>query len=420
MPYWKRNLIILCISQLLTMTAFSAYLPFIPYYLQTLGVKNTAEATSWQALFDSGSAVMMMLFAPIWGTLSDRYGRKMMLVRATAAGSVLAFMMSLVQTPPQLIAIRLIQGALCGTVAAANTLVATETPDEELGRSMGVMQTAQYVGHALGPLLGGFGADTLGYRAVFPIAGVVIGISFFIITFLVREQPRRAAALPAAATAKRRAPARRKAWAALATGNTMVLVLALGSTSFAMAVVSPIMSLYVKSLSPNNLRIATLAGSIVSISAITSSLSALGMGRLGDKFGQRLVLIVCAMGVALVHVPQALATSAEQLLLWRAIQGVFMAGMMPTANALLAQSTPAERRGTVFGIASSAQAGGRSVGPVVGAASANAWGLSSAYWVTASVFSVIAMMVAVLVRNKKSNLVAEAIEPPPPVPGCSS
>ena len=87
MSRWKRNLIVLCFAQSITLLGFSAYLPFIPYFVQDLGVRDYARATAWMAFFDSGSALAMMVFAPIWGTLADRYGRKLMLVRATAAGA---------------------------------------------------------------------------------------------------------------------------------------------------------------------------------------------------------------------------------------------------------------------------------------------------------------------------------------------
>ena len=166
MSRWKRNLIVLCFAQSITLLGFSAYLPFIPYFVQDLGVRDYARATAWMAFFDSGSALAMMVFAPIWGTLADRYGRKLMLVRATAAGAVLAFLMGLARSPLQLIILRILQGAFCGTVSAANTLVATESPEETLGQWLGIMQTTQFVGQAAGPLMGGLLADVRGMQYI--------------------------------------------------------------------------------------------------------------------------------------------------------------------------------------------------------------------------------------------------------------
>jgi DHA1 family multidrug resistance protein-like MFS transporter len=190
----------------------------------------------------------------------------------------------------------------------------------------------------------------------------------------------------------------RTALAGIVTRNTLVLMLALSSTSFAIAVLSPVFSLFIKSISPDARNLGTMAGSITSVSGITSALAALGLGHLGDKFGRKRVLVVSVVGAALIYAPQALATNPMQLLALRAVQGVFMGGIMPTANALLAQSAAPSRRGTVFGVASSFQSGGRGLGPMVGAAVANVWGLTGPFWVTSGILAVLAVLVGWLVQ----------------------
>lgn len=397
MSHWKRNLIVLCFAQLLTLIGFSAYLPFIPYYVQELGAQSYAEATAWLAVFDSGAATAMMLLSPVWGTLADRYGRKPMLVRATLAGAALAFLMGLATSPMQLVVLRILQGALCGTVAAANTLVATETPDESLGKGLGIMQTTQFVGQAAGPLVGGIAADAFGYRAVFPISAGMMTIALMAIIAFVRERNR---TIPSKRSQTYRHPVRRL-WSLAVTRNTLVLLIALAGNSFALSVLSPVVSLYIKALSTSTEGLATLAGAITSASALTASTSAIALGHLADKIGRKAVLLACVIGVALIHVPQALATSPLQLLVLRAIQGLFMGGVIPTANALLAQSTPVSQRGIIFGLVTSVQAGGRAIGPLVGAGVSNNWGMRSSFWVTASIFALISALVGGLVREKQ-------------------
>ena len=391
MPRWKRNAIILCLAQLLTLTGFSSYFSFIPFYIQELGVSDYQEVLSWLATFSSGAAVAMMFSAPLWGSLADRYGRKMMLIRATAAGAILAFLMGLAQSPLQLVILRILQGAFCGTVSASLTMVTTETPEEHLGMWLGMMQTTQFVGHAVGPLIGGLAADAFGYRTVFTISSIMMALSVTMVTFLVKErfQPRKKTA---------RSASGRERIATLLTRSTVALLLLLGSVRFATAVLSPILSLYVQSLSADATRIATLAGAVTSVAAITCSLSALAIGRLGDKLSQKAVLIVCSVGLALLQIPQAFVSSASQLLIWRALQGVFYGGTMPTANALLAKSTPSSRRGTIFGLATSVMAGGRALGPIVGAGVAGAWGMPSVFLVTAAAFAVISAIAGFMVK----------------------
>jgi MFS transporter, DHA1 family, multidrug resistance protein len=396
LEHWKRNLLVICLAQMITLIGFAIYQPFIPFYIQELGATSYQEAINWQALFETGSAVAMMIAAPIWGTLADRHGRKMMLVRATLAGAVMALLMSLAQSPMHLVIIRTVQGAFTGTVSAAMTLVATETPEENLGMALGLMQTVQLSGHAAGPVIGGVLADTYGYRAVFPISSAMMGVALVIIALLVRERFT-APARPTTTTVKK---VRNEALRQVLTRNIIMMVVTLGAIRFTVAVVEPIMSLYVQSLALDHPRLATLAGTVVSVSGLTTAVAALGIGRMADRIGQKKVLVACILGVAALQVPQAYVTSAGQLIVVRALQGLFMGGAAPTANALAARTTPAERRGTMFGISTSVQAGGRALGPMVGAGIANGFGMSSVFVITGASFALIGGLVGALVRLK--------------------
>ncbi|MFO7696682.1 MAG: MFS transporter [Anaerolineae bacterium] len=399
MRNWKRNLAVLCFVQLATMIGFSGYHPFVAYYMMDLGVETTTEAANWMAAFNSGAAVAMMIASPIWGMLGDRHGRKMMLIRATSAGCLFTFLMGMAANPMQLLILRVVQGLFSGTVVAAITLVATGTPDKYLGRALGIMQTSQFVGQSIGPLLGGATADAFGYRSVFFISSGLMLASVLTTLFMVKEtKTARSEPEP------RRARVRGGSLAAVANRNTLLLVLTLAGNSFAIAVLSPVLSLYIRQIIGGDVpNLATLAGTVMSVAAFSSSLSAIYLGRLADRIGQKRILVTCVLGVALVHIPQSFVTHPNQLIFLRAIQGLFMGGIMPTANALLAKATNTEHRGAVFGFSHSAQAGGRAVGPMLGAAVSNAWGMSSAFLVTAGIFGAMSALVATFVRVPESS-----------------
>jgi len=394
LSHWKRNLVVLCIVQTFTMVAFSSYNPLIPYYIQELGASSPAQATSWAAFYNTGAALAMMIAAPIWGSLSDRYGRKLMLARASLAGALTMSALYLVRSPAQLVAVRIVQGFLSGTVTAATTLVATETPEQHLGASLGMLLTIQSAARAVGPLVGGVAADALGLRALFPFSAASAFVAFLGGVFLIREQnPARTSP-----SHKLSVGPSREMLGTMLSRNILVLLVVRGAIGLGLSVLAPVLSLYIKSLSPDSQSIATLAGAVASAAALTSSISALVMGRMGDKIGPKPVLVVCGLGVALTLVPQALARSSTQLLGWQAVQGIFLGGITPTAVALLVRATHPSRRGTVLGIASGARAGGRALGPLVGAGCANAWGMGSAFQVTAGVYGLMSVMVAALVR----------------------
>ncbi len=418
MPHWKRTLIVLAAAQFLTMIGFSSYLSFIPYYLQEMGNLTYEQAMTWFALFSSLSAVSMMVAAPIWGGLSDRYGRKVMLVRATASGAVLAFLMGLAQSPGQLLVLRIFQGAMCGTVSAATTIVATQTPDDKLGTALGVMQTTQFLSQAIGPVLGGVLADSLGYRSVFPISSAIMVVSLIGVVALVKEQK----VEPARERVARKAG--KLALRGVFAQTTIIMLAVIGVVRLGTMTVSPVMALYIKSLAPEASRIATLAGSVTSVTAFTSSLAALVIGRLGDKFGQKTVLLISTICIAILYAPQAFVHTVGQLMILRAVQGIFVGGTMPTANALLARSAPASRRGMVFGFSASLSSGGHALGPMVGAAVGQTWGMASCFLVSSGIYALVAMLVGVFVHPPKASTngdqSASATSAPPAEPVCEA
>ena len=81
MEDWRRSLYTTAFAQVVALAGFSLVLPFLPYYVQELGVSGLPQVTMWSALALSSQAVTMALFAPIWGLLADRYGRKPMVER---------------------------------------------------------------------------------------------------------------------------------------------------------------------------------------------------------------------------------------------------------------------------------------------------------------------------------------------------
>ena len=129
----------------------------------------------------------MIIVTPIWGYLADRIGRKPMSMRAALGGSLAFIGMALVQTPQMLIVVRIIQGIFTGTTTANLTLVVTKTPAHRKGMAIGVMNSAIFVGSAVGPLIGGVLADLIGYRGSLFAASFLLLIAFFVVLIFVRE-----------------------------------------------------------------------------------------------------------------------------------------------------------------------------------------------------------------------------------------
>ena len=188
METWKRNLYVVWVAELLAIAGFSVAFPFLPYYIQELGVTEPGRVELWSGILVAVQGVTMTVFSPIWGSLADRYGRKIMIQRATFGGAAVLTAMAFVQSVEQLALLRAAQGVLTGTVAAAMTLVASGTPRDRTGYALGLLQMAVWLGSSLGPPLGGLIADLWGYRAVFIVTGVLLFVAGVTVWRLVREE----------------------------------------------------------------------------------------------------------------------------------------------------------------------------------------------------------------------------------------
>ena len=396
---WKRNLYVIWAAELVAIAGFSVAFPFLPYYVQELGVTDQGQVQMWSALLFTGQAITMAIFAPIWGSLADRYGRKLMVVRAMFGGAVLLCAMGFVRNVQQLAILRALQGCVTGTVPAATTLVASSVPRQRSGYALGLLQMAIYSGASVGPLLGGLVADAFGYRAAFWVTATLLFAAGLGVFFLVEERVE---------------PSRQKEDSP-SGGFRQGLALVLGSQAllfmfgtrvvmnFGLRIMGPMLPLFVQSLMPGQGRVASVTGLITGARAATGALGAVALGRVGDRIGHRRVLVACALGAAVLYAPQFLATTPTELLILQAAAGVATGGIMASVSATLAQLAPEGRQGVVYGLDSSANSVARAIAPMAGAAIAASLGIRFIFLCAAGVFALAALgMAGLLVRTKES------------------
>lgn len=393
---WRRNLYIIWVSQLVAVSGFAIVFPFLPYYVQELGVTELHEVELWSGVIFAAQAVTMAIFAPIWGTLADRYGRKMMIQRAIFGGAVTLTAMGFVQDVWQLAVLRAIQGMLTGTVSAATTLVASSTPRERSGYALGLLQMAVWSGASVGPLLGGLLADTWGYRAAFWVTGILLFVAGLTVWRFVEERfdpPTRD---------------KEKPGGSLWDGVRLVLhqrsLLSLFGIRFivrlAVRLIGPVLPLFVQSLVPATARLATITGLISGVQAGTSAIGAVTLGRASDRIGYRRVLLACAAGGVVLYIPQFFVTTPWQLLILQGGVGLVMSGVLASISALLANLAPEGRQGAVYGVDASVVSAANAVGPMLGASIAAAVGLRAPFLLTAGALSLAVGLIWLLVPQK--------------------
>jgi DHA1 family multidrug resistance protein-like MFS transporter len=149
--------------------------------------------------------------------------------------------------------------------------------------------------------------------------------------------------------------------------------------------VQPVVTLFVQELVGARPDLATLSGIAFSVTGLANVIAAPFLGNRSDVIGYRRVLLICLLGATLTTLPQAFTENYWTFTAERFAVGLFIGGILPTANALVGRLVPRADRGTVYGITASAMFLGNSLGPLTGGAVAAAFGLRWVFLVTAVV-----------------------------------
>jgi len=356
--HWRRNLVVCLLGAFSTILAMTLMLPFLPIYVEQLGVHGHAAIVQWSGVAYGATFMTAGLVAPLWGHLGDRYGRKLMLVRASLGMAITMSLIGFSANVYQLVGLRLLAGIAGGYSSGATILVAVQTPRERSAWALGVLSTGIMAGNLLGPLVGGFLPPLIGIRATFWAAGALIFIAFLATTFLIKEKP------PEVQAAKARP---KGSWSQIPQKKVVVAMLATGLLlMFANMSIEPIITVYVGTLVDDPGHVTFMAGLVMSAAALGSIVSASRLGKLADTIGHSRVIVIALAVAGLLLVPQAFVTANWQLIGLRFMMGLALGGLLPCVTAVIRHHVPDHFVGTVLGYSISAQFAGQVVGPLVG------------------------------------------------------
>ena len=376
---WQRTLWVMVGIQFVMTMAFSMLSPIMPLFLPELGVGSPSAVALWAGILNGATSFVAAFAAPLWGRLADRRGRRLMLLRSSLAIAIFTALMGMAADVWQFFAFRALMGAFAGFSSAAIALVASQVPEERLGYSLGWLSTGQLVGSLVGPLLGGALADvSRSYRVPFYVTAAVILVALGLVLLLVREQftPPRGRA---------RQPLLSSLIALIVSPGLLALFFVLLMAQFGVRTVQPVVTLYVQDMLGARPDLATLSGIAFSVTGLGNVIGAPFLGNRSDVIGYRRVLLICLLGAAATTLPQAFTDNYWVFTGERFALGLFVGGIVPTANALVGRLVPRSERGSVYGMTSSAMFLGNSLGPLSGGAVAAALGLGWVFLVTAAV-----------------------------------
>lgn len=395
MESWKVNLISVWFGCFFTGLAISQILPFLPLYVSQLGVTSHEALSMWSGLTFSITFLVSAIVSPMWGSLADRKGRKLMLLRASLGMAIAILLQAYATNVWQLFLLRGLMGLTSGYIPNAMALVASQVPRERSGWAISTLSTAQISGVIGGPLMGGFLADHVGLRAVFFITAMLLVVSFLVTFFLIKEGVR-----PTVSKADRLSG--KAVFATLPYPGlmislfvtTMVIQLCNGS-------IGPILALFIKSMAPDSNNIAFLSGMIAAVPGVSALISAPRLGKLGDRIGTARILMATLIIAVVLFFAMSFVTSPFQLGVLRFLLGFADGAMLPAVQTLLVKYSSDQVTGRIFGYNQSFMYLGNVAGPLMGATVSAMAGFRWVFAATAVVVLLNVIQLAIALRRRR-------------------
>lgn len=396
MESWKVNLISVWFGCFFTGLAISQILPFLPLYISQLGVTSHEALSMWSGLTFSVTFLISAIVSPLWGSLADRKGRKLMLLRASLGMAIAILLQAFATNVWQLFLLRGIMGLTSGYIPNAMALVASQVPRERSGWALSTLATAQISGVIGGPLMGGFIADHVGLRPVFFITAILLVVSFLVTLFLIKEGVR--PTLKKSERLSGKAVFASLPYPALVVSlffTTLVIQLCNGS-------ISPILALFIKSMAPDSNNIAFLSGLIASVPGVSALISAPRLGKLGDRIGTERILMATLICAVVLFFAMSWVTTPFQLGVLRFLLGFADGAMLPAVQTLLVKYSSDQITGRIFGYNQSFMYLGNVAGPLMGATVSAMAGFRWVFIATAVIVMINICQLALVLRQRRN------------------
>lgn len=387
MEQWKKNLYVLWVGTFIAAISFSLVTPFLPLFLKTaLGVKH--NLVIWSGIAFSSSLISSAVLSPVWGALADKYGRKIMIIRSGLGIGLVYIISAFVHNLYLFIFLRILMGVLSGFIPSSTALVATNTPEDKLSHSLGILQTGIAAGTIMGPLFGGLLSHFFGIRESIFIGGITILLGTILVIFGVTETAPRST---------EKTNVIRDLKIGVSNKAFLQVLLILMIVQVALSMIQPILPLYIEKITPNILDVSLATGIVISLVGVASIIAAPRWADFGEKIGFKRNLIIGLFAGAMFNLLQLVFPNLYCFGGMRFLFGLSIAGVIPSVNALIAKSVDPDFRGRAFGISSSFNQLGQAAGPMIGGFVSKISGLGAPFVVG----SLICLLAVTLLRKEE-------------------
>lgn len=372
---WRRNLWTLAIAVVLSSSSYTMVVPFLPLYLIDLGVHASAVPI-WSGVIFSSTFLVAAVMAPYWGRSADRGGKRRMVIRAGFSLAIVYFLGALVRGPVELLIVRILQGFANGFLPAAMAIVASTSPQQSMGFSLGFMQTGVLIGGILGPLLGGTLSHFFGMRASFVIAAAIIAVGTLGVKILVDE--------PENSCSPSQGSILDDFKMAAANRNLLEMLTLLFIVQAVSMVLQPLLTLYIAQLQGQAEGVVLTAGLVFSLAGIAGAIAAPLWGRAGQRSGFRKIMVIAFGGAGVFNLGQYFAADIYWFSLLQFLYGLFVVGAYPSINTIAVSCVGEDCRGRIFGLTTTANQLGSMLGPLIGGVVSSWVGIQAVFLFTGS------------------------------------
>ena len=339
---WQRNLLVVWISQFLAMAGFGCCMPFIPLMLRdNFHITDDHVRGFYVSVYYMAGMISLCIATAVWGVLADRFGRKIMLLRASYGAALFYPMLAFAPNFHVLIAIRFFCSFFSGTVNPAQTLLVTTTPEDKHGFVLGTLSTSIWSGNMTGYVLGGVIVEYFSYTTAFITCGAIYLVSGLLVHIFATENFHR----PVAASGKKAAG---KSFRELARPSILYLLAMFLLMGISRRIEQPFVAMQVELINGAD-RAALFTGIVSAAAALGGVLSGILIGRLCDRFDPgKLAFPVLALSAAMT-LTQAFAPNIWIFVAARFFTYVAAGGLQPILQVMLTRIIRPEERGTFFG-----------------------------------------------------------------------
>ena len=399
--HWKRYLILIWLSQCLFQLSFSFGIPFVPFFMQSIGVPQS-ELPFWVALFGGTPSLAALVFSPFWGMMANRFGCKKMLLRCYIGGVVVLCGIALCSSPQWMIVFRLLQGIVCGSLPVALTLASSLVPKERVGFALGMVNSATFSGLLFGSFFGGISADLFGYRTAFLMSGIPTALSVMIMAFGVKEY------FTPPAKEKTIGNPFRAQWKKMTLSHWQLMLvfpilLMVGVTMFGRTFDYSFLPLFVQEIHGGIKGAATWTGIIQALAGIAGVLAGLAAGYLSDRFDPGKTAMSMAGLSALLLLSIAFTPCMAYLVLSRTLANFAVDCIEPALQVWLCRKVSLTARNIAFAWAQSIRSIGSFVSPLVAGLVVQYFGLRPLFVGAACIFLLVMLLCMLLYRRERSH-----------------